>query len=159
MILASYVEPAVEGHGLQVVRADRITKPGMISAQIIEYILKSRLVIVDMSYHNPNVFYELCLRHVTGKPIVHIIRDEDYIPFDVGNFRTVKINTADKFELVARLESHRAEIANQVRQVLADGASLDNPILAYCPSARVVLRSNGEASERRGADRDGARDS
>jgi hypothetical protein len=157
MILASYVEPAVEGHGLRVVRADRITKPGMISAQIMEYILKSKLVIVDMSYHNPNVFYELCLRHVTGGPIVHIIREEDYIPFDVGNFRTIRINTADKFELVARLESHRAEIANHVRQVLSDGASLDNPILTYCPSARVVLRSNGDSSERGGATGDGAR--
>jgi len=61
LFLGSIVEPAVEEFGLKVVRADRIGKPGMITAQIIEHVLKSRLVIADLSYHNPNVFYELCL--------------------------------------------------------------------------------------------------
>ena len=61
----------------------------MISKQIIEYILRSRLVIADLSYNNPNVFNELCLRHATGKPTVHVIKKGDKIPFDVGNFRTI----------------------------------------------------------------------
>ncbi|PYI86828.1 MAG: hypothetical protein DME26_08260, partial [Verrucomicrobia bacterium] len=90
-VLASFVEPALAEHKLKVIRADKITKPGMISGQVIEYIIKSKLVVVDMSFHNPNVFYELCLRHVTGKPTVHLIRESDRIPFDVANFRTVAL--------------------------------------------------------------------
>ena len=61
LFLGSIVEPALEEFNLKVVRADKIGKPGMITSQIIEHILKSRLVIADLSYHNPNVFYELCL--------------------------------------------------------------------------------------------------
>jgi hypothetical protein len=138
MMLSAFVEHAVEEHKLKVVRADKISKPGMISAQVIEYVLKSALVVADLSFHNPNVFYELSLRHVSGKPTVHLIRDEDKIPFDTGNFRTVRIKMGDKYDLVAQLETYRAEIANQVRQVLNNGVSRDNPILAFAPSLRIT---------------------
>jgi len=56
LFLGSVVEPALEEFGLAVVRADKIGKPGMITAQIIEHVLRSKLVIADLSYHNPNVF-------------------------------------------------------------------------------------------------------
>ena len=54
MFLGSIVEPALESFGLTVVRADGIDKPGTITRQIIEYVLRSRLVIADLSFHNPN---------------------------------------------------------------------------------------------------------
>ena len=53
LFLGSVVEPALEEFGLIVVRADKIGKPGMITAQIIEHVLRSKLVIADLSYHNP----------------------------------------------------------------------------------------------------------
>lgn len=137
-ILASFVEPGLVEHNLRIVRADKITKPGMISSQVIEYILKSKLVVADLSFHNPNVFYELCLRHVTGKPTVHLIRECDRIPFDVGNFRTITIKMDSVYSVLARLDTYRAEIAQQIRQVLADGISTNNPILTFCPTARFV---------------------
>lgn len=138
-ILSSFVEPALAEHRLKVVRADKISKPGMISAQIIEYIIKSKLVVADLSFHNPNVFYELSLRHATGKPTVHLIRESDKIPFDVGNFRTIPIKMDSVYSVLAKLETYRAEIAQQIRQVLADGLSTNNPILTYCPSGRFVV--------------------
>jgi len=107
----------------------------MISKQIIDYILNSRLVIADLSYNNPNVFYELCLRHVTGKPTVHVIRKGDKIPFDVGNFRTITIALDDVHWAIADIDTHRAEIANFVRQAIDTGQSRDNPILTFYPSA------------------------
>jgi len=138
-ILASFVEPTLSEHKLKIVRADKITSPGMISAQVFEYIIKSKLVVVDMSFHNPNVFYELCLRHVTGKPTVHIIRASDKIPFDVANFRTVAINMESVYSVLASLDTYRAEISLQIRQALADGVSNNNPVLAFCPTAKFTF--------------------
>ena len=80
------------------VRADKIAAPGMINGQVIAHVLRSKIVIADLSFHNPNVFYELAIRHMTGLPAVHIVRKEDIIPFDLQNFRTVTIDTADKYE-------------------------------------------------------------
>jgi hypothetical protein len=62
LFLSAIVEPAVTEFDLHVVRADQIGKPGMITAQIIEHLVKARLVIADLSFHNPNVFYEVATR-------------------------------------------------------------------------------------------------
>jgi hypothetical protein len=137
-MLASFVEPALVEHGLKVIRADKITKPGMISAQIVEYILRSKLVVADLSFHNPNVFYELCLRHVTGRPTVHISRKSDRIPFDVGNFRTVQIDIDTVYGMLANLDTYKAGVATQIRQALAGGSGSNNPILTFCPTAQFI---------------------
>jgi len=55
MFLSSLIEPALSGFGLEVVRADRISQPGMITSQVLEHVLRSKVVIVDLSFHNPNV--------------------------------------------------------------------------------------------------------
>ncbi len=51
-----------------------------------------------------------------------MIRGGDVIPFDLKDFRTLTIETADKYELVAKLETYRSKIANHVRQAVAEGA-------------------------------------
>lgn len=137
LFLGSVVEPALEEFKLRVVRADQIGKPGMIGRQIIEYILRAKLVLADLSYHNPNVFYELSLRHVCRLPTVQIIRKMDDIPFDLDQFRTIQIDTTNIFTLVPNLQSYKAQIATQVRAALKDPDSVDNPLTTYYPDLRV----------------------
>lgn len=137
LFLGSIVEPALEEFGLTVVRADRIGKPGMITAQIIEHVLRSKLVIADLSYHNPNVFYELCLRHVCRLPTVQIIRKADKIPFDLDQFRTIQIDTTNIFTMIPNLQIYKAEITTQVRTALKDPDSADNPVTTYYPKLQV----------------------
>ena len=131
------IKPAVKEFGLVVVRADQMGKPGMIGKQVIEHILKARLVVVDLSFHNPNVFYELCLRHTTRLPTVQVRRVEDKIPFDLNQYRTIPIETRDAYTLVPKLQTYTAEVANQVRRALEDSESGDNPISLYYPSAKL----------------------
>lgn len=131
LFLENIVSPAIEGFGFKVVRADNISKAGMITSQIIDYIVNAGLVICDLSFHNPNVFYELSLRHSTKKPTVHIIRKKDGIPFDINDFRTIIIDDTDIYTLIPAIESYKSQIAQQVRQMLDDPESIDNPILSY----------------------------
>jgi hypothetical protein len=137
LMLGSLVEPALEQFSLTVVRADAIDKPGVITRQIIEHLLKARLVIADLSFHNPNVFYELAIRHACRLPVVQIIRATDRIPFDLNQIRTIVIDTTDIYSLVPRIDLYRSEIASQVRRALEDPDSVDNPITTYYPSFRV----------------------
>ncbi|MEH6565490.1 MAG: hypothetical protein V7756_09230 [Halopseudomonas sp.] len=139
LFLGSIVEPALEQFGLLVVRADSIDKPGVITRQIIDYLLRARLVIVDLSYHNPNVFYELAIRHAARLPVVQIIRAADRIPFDVNQVRTIKIDTSDIFSLVPKIDTYRSEIANQVRRALDNPDSVDNPITTFYPNLKVQI--------------------
>ncbi len=139
LFLGSIVEPALEEFDLEVIRADKIAKPGMITKQVIEYILHSKLVVADLSFHNPNVFYELSLRHACRFPTVQIIRMGDPIPFDLDKFRTIKIDTTSIYSLVPNLQSYKAEIATQVRAALKDPDSVDNPLSTYYPKLKVTF--------------------
>ena len=138
-ILSSYVEKALATiePQLRVVRADKITQPGLITKQVLEYLLNSRLVVADLSYHNPNVFYELAVRHATGKPVIHIKLAADSIPFDNQDFRTINIEFEDKYEILAQLDIMRSEIALFARQSIATGDNSDNPLLIYFPDHRL----------------------
>ena len=82
------IKPIVESMEYKVDRADLITTPGIITNQIIERLLESNLVIADLTDHNPNVFYELALRHAFGKPVIPIIKEGQRIPFDNNQVRT-----------------------------------------------------------------------
>lgn len=129
----------MEAFQLKVIRADAIDKPGTITRQVIEYLLKSRLVIADLSFHNPNVFYELALRHAVRLPVVQLIRTVDRLPFDLNQVRTVKIDTTDIYSLVPKIDTYRSEIANQVRRALENPDSVDNPITTFYPALKVSL--------------------
>lgn len=139
LFLSSIVEPALEQFKMSVIRADAIGKPGTITKQIIEYLVKAKLVIADLSFHNPNVFYELAIRHAARLPVVQIVRTADNIPFDLSQSRTVKIDTTDIYSLVPRLEVYKSEIATQVRAALADPDAVDNPISVFYPSFRATV--------------------
>jgi len=134
LVLSSLIEPALAQLDLKAVRADKISVPGMITGQIMEHIARAKLVIADLSYGNPNVYYELALRHAVRKPFVQLIRTADKLPFDVGQFRTVTIDMTDIFTLVPQLDLHRQEIARQSRAAIADGALNESPISRFYPS-------------------------
>lgn len=131
LFMGSIVEPALNELGFKIVRSDTINTAGMITFQIIEHLVKSKLVVADLSYHNPNVFYELSLRHSLGKPIIHLIRNEDSIPFDIHSFRTIKIDDSSIYSFVPQIESYKAAVTAQARQLLDSSDPIDNPITSY----------------------------
>lgn len=133
------VKPAVSEFNMTVVRADQIGQPGMIGKQVVEHILKCKLVIADLSFHNPNVFYELCLRHVTRLPTVQLKRASDGLPFDLNQSRTISIETADVYRIYPKLQTYVSEVASQIRGALQNIESADNPISLYYPKARLIL--------------------
>lgn len=101
--------------GLTAVRADGISKPGLITGQVMDHVSRAALVVADLSFGNPNVYYELALRHATRKPVVQLIRTSDKLPFDVGQYRTVQIDMTDICTLMPQIDLHRQEITRQCR--------------------------------------------
>jgi hypothetical protein len=117
------IAPAVEKHDLSVLRADQEDRAGIITTHIIQRLVGSELVIADLTGRNPNVFYELAVRHVTRKPLVQIIRAEEEIPFDVQGMRTVKFELNDPDVL----EQARDTLESHVAAVMEEG-EIDTPI-------------------------------
>lgn len=133
LFMGSLVQPALEELGLTVVRADHIGEPGMITTQVLEYLKRAKLAIADLSYLNPNVFYEVALRHALRLPVVQMIRKADRLPFDVNQSRTLVFDTSDIYSLIPKLQTYRAEIASQARKALEDPESVGNPVSVFYP--------------------------
>jgi len=88
----SLIEPIAKKLGYTAVRADQISRTGLITNQIMSHIFNDALVIADLTGYNPNVFYELGVRHTIQKPVIILIDAEDKIPFDLTNSRAIKLH-------------------------------------------------------------------
>ncbi len=92
-VLEYIVDPICQSFGYSVVRADKMANSGLITKAIIEQIITADLVIADLTGNNPNVFYELAIRHSYRKPAIQIVKGDIEIPFDVSNIRTISYDT------------------------------------------------------------------
>ena len=123
-ILNHVIEPVVSELGYKSVRADKISKPGVITSQIISHLLDDPLVIADLTGQNPNVFYELAVRHTVKKPIIQMIQEGERIPFDVSTTRTIQINHQD----LDSVDKAKRELRRQIKAVEKDPTLVDSPI-------------------------------
>ncbi|WP_049568210.1 hypothetical protein [Streptomyces sp. SBT349] len=87
-IYEKVILPACARHGIVPVRADGIADSGEITEQICRHVLQDDIVIADLTGGNANVTYELGIRHLTGKPIIHI-GEHGQLPFDLSQIRTI----------------------------------------------------------------------
>ncbi|MEV7289732.1 hypothetical protein AB0O01_35150 [Streptomyces sp. NPDC093252] len=120
-IFEQVIAPACEKYGISAVRADGITQAGDITEQICRYVVESDLVVADVSGGNPNVMYELGLRHITGKPTIHI-GEAGQLPFDIASIRTIRYQRTR-----SHLAGARKEIESAVEAGLRDGFGLLTP--------------------------------
>ncbi|MEV5376187.1 hypothetical protein AB0L26_09490 [Streptomyces nondiastaticus] len=120
-IFEQVIAPACERHGITAVRADGIAHAGDITEQICRHVIESDLVIADVSGGNPNVMYELGLRHVTGKPTIHI-GEAGQLPFDIASIRTIRYQRAR-----SHLAGARKEIESALEAGLRDGFEILTP--------------------------------
>ena len=123
-ILRYIIRPAAEDCGYETVRADDIDRPGIITNQVIQHILEDALVVADLTGKNPNVFYELAVRHATRKPLVQIIQKDESIPFDVTATRTIFVEHQD----LDGAEAAKVAIIDQIKSLETDASGLESPI-------------------------------
>jgi hypothetical protein len=122
-VLDFIVARAADELGLTAVRADRLAEPGQINFQVIEHVLGAKAAVVDLTGLNPNVFYELAIRHTMRKPVALIADKGCALPFDIAQMRTIFFDHQD----LASADGCRREIVKHLREAL-DGGAVDSPI-------------------------------
>lgn len=107
-----YIKPALEGAGFEVFRADEETRAGSILTDMFQELLLADLVVADLSIDNPNVWYELGVRHaLRARGVVLIQCQRDYQPFDVYTDRKLKYRIHDGVPDPAFLEEDKRKLA------------------------------------------------
>ncbi|RUP00115.1 hypothetical protein [Hyphomicrobium sp.] len=144
MVLESIIRPSLPE--LEVQRADEFGGPEMISDKMIEAITTCELAVADLSFLNPNVFYEVGLRHMSEKPVIHICSEGTKLPFDTYGVGTIFFDVLNYHSHLAA----RKKIKEAASKVLATGYKVSNPVtqargsmaLAKSADPRDVLMSN-----------------
>jgi hypothetical protein len=132
MVLNSIVRAALPDFEVQ--RADDLGKPEMITDKVIEAIFTYDLAVADLTENNPNVLYELGLRHMQEMPVIHIAQIDNKRVFDVAGMNTLSFNVHD-------WNSHltvRGQIAAAAKEVLAKGYKVSNPVTASRASTKLA---------------------
>jgi hypothetical protein len=142
MLLKHLVEPAFGQFGIRVVRADKIEKSGLITKQIFEHVVSAKYCVADLSFGNPNAFYELGIRHMTRLPTIQLIRKGDKIPFDVSQGRTIVVDMGDIYTIMDRMDSARRELIEHIKNYREPSDKIrvdDNPVAAYLPDIEIKI--------------------
>jgi hypothetical protein len=137
------VKEAVRELGYEAVRADEIAEPGSITSQIMQRIFDDDLIVADLTDHNPNVFYELSVRHAVGKPFVQIITEGQDIPFDVQGMRLIF------YDLTKPASVHKAktDIIGQVKAWESDpNLNVQTPITRPLEFLRISQSTDADVS-------------
>src|SRR5215475_3387707 len=90
-VYSDLIKPALEGAGFEVFRSDEEMRAGDIRTDMFQELLMADLVVADLSIDNPNVWYELGVRHaLRARGVIGIMCRRDYMPFDVYTDRALR---------------------------------------------------------------------
>ena len=82
-----HIKPILQSVGLRVMKTDDIFTPTAIIDDIWQYINRARLIVVDITGRNSNVFYELGIARTIGKDVIILTQNEEDVPFDLRHLR------------------------------------------------------------------------
>lgn len=83
------LKPVLKEFNYNTVVAHEMSETGSITNQIMEQILNCELVIANLTGLNPNVMYELGVRHSAAMNTIHVCEENTKLPFDIISERTI----------------------------------------------------------------------
>lgn len=128
-IYTEAIKPAVDAAGLECIRGDNERSGGIIHTAMFARLLLSEFVIADLTMGNPNVFYELGVRH-TARPYstIPIFATISELPFDVSLVRAIpydlengRISNQAKVDLIDAIQQ-------RIERALKGPISKDSPL-------------------------------
>lgn len=130
------ITPAVESAGLSPIRADEPDRPAVLHIEMFRALRDDPVVVADLSLANPNVFYELGVRHtMVPAGTVLMCRDGTELPFDVGLSRVIKYRYDGKTLDVEESQEIQRRLKNALKEcVQQKSGHVDSPVHALLES-------------------------
>lgn len=154
------IKPAIEDAGMTPLRADEERTLGIIHKPMFERLLLSDFAIAELTLPNPNVFYELGVRHASRhNTTLPIFSDHASLPFDVALLRALpyKLRPNNAFEAneAAALRKSLGDRLKVLRDLKRTSDAVDSPVFQLVTASQQG-NLPAEAALRRMRETDGA---
>lgn len=141
------IEPVFKRLGFVCYRASDISHSGVIDKPMYDNILKADFVVADLTTFNPNVLYELGVRHAVRKHTTIVISDDRHVlPFDLSHVNIDKYqhlgNGIDHGE-VNRFSDY---LEAKVKQLLEE-PEVDSPLYTLYPELQMPMFTQREVNK------------
>lgn len=93
-------KPAIKMAGYEPYRVDEDTASNTIQSKIIGRLIDAPMVLCDLSARNPNVLYELGMRHAFEKPVLLVQEVGTQRIFDISGITTIEYRNARLYDEV-----------------------------------------------------------
>lgn len=129
------IRPAIDGAGMQALRADEEQVGGIIHKPMFERLILCEFAVADLTTANANVFYEMGIRHgVRPFTTVLIFAKGSRLPFDVAPLRAVPYQLSGDGR-PANVEQAQAEVTQRLKE--ARNATVDSPVFQLVEGLRT----------------------
>ena len=123
-IYENLFKPAVEEAGLGFECRRSTATRGSIIRGIIEDLDESYVVLADLTDKNPNVFYELGIRHSIRPRTILVAQKRQHIPFDLRSYAS----HIYKYDTPERCNTFKNKIRTLLREIDEKPDRSDNPV-------------------------------
>jgi tetratricopeptide (TPR) repeat protein len=118
-VYGDYIAPALEAAGLEAFRADKEVRAGDIRTDMFQELLVSDLVIADLTIDNPNVWYELGVRHaLRARGVVLVSGGRVPTAFDLYTDRKVRYGLKDGAPDPETIEDDKRKLTEMVKRTM-----------------------------------------
>ncbi|HEX3093221.1 MAG TPA: TRAFs-binding domain-containing protein [Candidatus Angelobacter sp.] len=127
------IRPAIEDAGMDPIRADEELTGGIIQKPMFERLLLCEFALADLTTANPNVFYELGVRHAARPATtLAIFAKRQSLPFDIAYLRSLPYDLGEdnRFSVdeASALRNTLTRRLKELRQVAVADSASDSPI-------------------------------
>lgn len=138
------IQPVFKNLNIECFRAKDISHSGIIDAPMYEWILKADIVIADISTLNPNVLYELGVRHAL-RPFSTIVISEKGIisPFDINHTLIEMYEHLGPDIGVSEAQRFKTILKNKIKKILTT-RNTDSPVYTFLPKLKPPSFNNLE---------------
>ena len=130
--------PAVEACGYTCERA--APKTGSLIASIVERLREARIVLADITDRNPNVFYELGVRHSLSKRTIIVCQDLNDIPSDLRGYWSLQYGL-----LPGEVARFREEVGRLIYEITRSPDKSDSPVSDFLERENLSVSSYVQA--------------